>query len=199
MIDKVVEHLEQMASNQFYLVAGDATFDEVMRQAKIETAHGIVVATPDDADNLLIVLSARTLNPDIFIVVRVTTPENESKMIRAGANRVVSPYRMGGKHMANVMLRPHIADFIDNVTLDSGEELWMEEVKIAGNSTLVGKTVVESNIRQKTGVNLITIRLSATGKLHIPDQTVILTAGDDLIVLGTRSQLNALTELSHPT
>ena len=179
--------------NLTYLL-GDATKDEVLQQAGIDRAWGMLVCTGDDSRNLFIVLSARALNAKLYIVTRSINAENERKMRRAGANRVVSPYQIGGQHMANIMIRPHVTDFFDVVTLDGGIELWVEELVIGETSALIGKTVGEANIRQETGVTVIAMLRETTSS--IPDAHTRLQAGDELIVLGTREQLTRLEKLT---
>ncbi len=119
-------------------------------------------------------------------------------MERAGANRTVSPYDIGGKYMANIALRPHVTDFLDVVTLADGRlELWLEETTIDEASSLVGQTVVEAAIRQRTGVTLVALlRPAAGGHLVQPSADTRLQAGDRLIVLGSRPQLAALEALA---
>ncbi|MCA9919765.1 MAG: TrkA family potassium uptake protein, partial [Anaerolineales bacterium] len=179
--------------SQLYLV-GDATKDEVLHQAGIDRAWGLLICTGDDSRNLFIVLSARALNSDLYIVTRSVDAENERKMRRAGANRVVSPYQIGGQHMANIIVRPHVTDFFDVVTLDGGIELWVEELVIGENSSLIGKTVGKANIRQDTGVSIIAMWRG--GHSTIPDAQTMLHAGDELIVIGTREQLTKLEKLT---
>lgn len=197
----VVEHQPEQAdvarADGFIVLEGDGTRDEVLRDAGIDRAWGLVVATGHDGDNLLIILSARALNPKLYIVARSTGPDNESKLRRAGANRVVSPYQMGGRHIANLIIRPHITEFLDVVTLDGGVELWLEELTIAPRSELDGQTVIEANIRRRTGVMLIAIRRGETGTTHMPDENTRFAAADELIILGTREQLARLEELTN--
>ncbi|WP_420643293.1 potassium channel family protein [Candidatus Leptofilum sp.] len=173
---------------------GDATRDEVLLQAGINRAWGMLVCTGDDSRNLFIVLSARALNNNLYIVTRSVNADNERKMRRAGANRVVSPYQIGGQHMANIIIRPHVTDFFDVVTLDGGIELWVEELVIGENSPLIGQTVSDANIRQETGVSIIA--MWREGRSTIPDAHTILQAQDELIVIGTREQLSRLEILT---
>lgn len=173
---------------------GDATKDEVLQQAGIERAWGVLVCTGEDARNLFIVLSARALNADLYIVTRSVDAENDRKMRRAGANRVVSPYQIGGQHMANIIIRPHVTDFFDVVTLDGGIELWVEELVVGKASVLIGRTVGQSNIRQETGVSIIA--MLRENHSYIPDAHTVLQAGDELIVIGTRDQLAKLEGLT---
>ena len=178
------------------VVTGDATRDETLKQAGIERAQGLMVCGGNDSDNLFIVLSARTLNPNLFIVARSVDSENEGKMKRAGADKVVSPYHIGGRHMANLLSRPHVTDFLDVVTLDSGLELWLEDLHIDDDSVLVGQTVIEADLRRKTGTILVALLRGDDRKTFIPDENTRLQPDDELIVLGTREQLLRLEELA---
>ncbi|MCA9952248.1 MAG: potassium channel protein [Anaerolineales bacterium] len=196
IIDSDLELVARAREDGFATIHGDAASDDVLREAGLEKAWGVVVSTGEDSLNLFIVLSARTLNPDLYIVARAVNAENERKMVRAGADRVVSPYRIGGKHMANIMLRPHVTDFFDVVTLQGGQELWIEELVIADDSALIGQTVGQANVRRQTGVSMVALTSKVTGQTIVPDANTLLTAGDELIVLGTRDQLAALRELT---
>jgi len=195
ILDFDQEQIEDALTAGFTVLHADATKDDALIQAGIERAWGLIICTGDDARNLFIVLSARALNPSLYIVARTVDASNEQKMIRAGANRVVSPYRIGGKHMANIVVRPHVTDFLDVVTLDGGIELWLEELVIQPDSVLVGRTVGQSNIRRATGVTLVALLRSGGGTVT-PDADTTLEAGDELIVLGTREQLSKLEELT---
>lgn len=187
---------EQFIEAEIPVIIGDATQDDTLRQAGIESAKGMIVSAGNDSVNLFIVLSARTLNPNLYIVARSVNSENELKMRRAGANRVVSPYQLGGRYMANVLTRPHVTEFIGMVTLDSGIELWMEELKIGKDSILAGHTVVEADLRRRTGVTLVALLRQSKGATLMPDANTQLEIGDELIVLGTREQLAELEEIT---
>jgi voltage-gated potassium channel len=199
IIEKDNEQAEMPLALGLTVVIGDATIDETLKQAGIEKARGLMVCSGNDSDNLFIVLSARSLNPNLFIVARSVNAENENKMRRAGADRVVSPYKIGGRHMANLLSRPHVTDFLDVVTLDSGLELWLEELEIGETSVLAGKTVIEADLRRNTGAILIALLRGPERKTFIPDEKMRLEVGDELIVLGTREQLLKLEELADST
>ncbi|GAB4271946.1 MAG: potassium channel protein [Candidatus Promineifilaceae bacterium] len=199
IIDNDPQKIEKIIEDGFIAIEGDATNDDTLLQAGIQKAQGLIVSSSDDSLNLFIVLSARALNPDIFIVTRSINEANEPKMRRAGANRVVSPYQIGGKHMANIILHPHVTDFFDVVTFDGGIELWVEEVTIRPNSQLDGKTVGEMDIRRKTGVTLVALYRHQGQKAILPQADTRLHANDQLIVLGTREQLAKLVQLAKNT
>ncbi len=178
------------------ILAGDATSDDLLREAGIGRARGLLVCTGNDSDNLFIVLSGRSLNTEIYIVVRAFSPETEAKMVRAGANKVVSPYRIGGHHMANLAMRPRVMEFLDIVTLEGGIELGLEEVPITQESPLVGQTVIEADLRRQTGATLVALRRGATNLPLAQNLETRIEEGDVLIVLGTFEQLSALEALT---
>jgi voltage-gated potassium channel len=198
IIERDHELAREGAQNGQLILEGDATRDEVLRLAGVERAGGMLVSTGDDAVNLFIVLSARALNPEMFIVARSANPENERKMRQAGANRVVSPHRIGGQHMANIMIRPHVTDFFDVVTLDNGQELWLEELVLAAESPLCNQSIGEADIRRKTGVTIVAVIRHEGQSTITPKTNTRLESGDQLIMLGTRDQINSLEELARP-
>jgi voltage-gated potassium channel len=192
VIDRDATLISNMREQGIAAVWGDATSDDTLREAGIERASGLMACVGNDADNLFIVLSARTLNPKLHIVARTMNPETEAKMHRAGADRVVSPYKMGGRQMASILTRPNVTEFLDFVTLDSGLELWLEELRIQSDSPLSGRTVVEADLRKATGATLVALLRSSTGTTLTPEGSTRLEGGDVLIVLGTREQLTLL-------
>ncbi len=183
------------------VIDGDATDDDVLHQAGVTRAKGMLVTAGDDSVNLFIVLSARALNPDLFIIARSVAPGNEKKMLLGGANRVVSPYQIGGRYMANIAIRPHVTDFFEIATLDDGVEVWVEELVISADSELTGETVGDIDVRRRFGVTLVAVRhregpAGKRGSTVIPDASTYLQAGDELIVLGTRESLAQLEAIA---
>lgn len=198
IIDFDEQNVQEFLEQDWLYIFGDATNDEVLLQAGLERAKGLLVCTGDDANNLFIVLSARALNNDLNIVSRSTNPNNEAKILRAGANKVISPYRIGGQRMANIIIRPSVTDFFDVVTLDSGLELWLEDITIQLSSPLVGKTLTESNVRQQTGVTMIILNRKGQ-HIFTPGGNTRIEALDEILALGTREQLAALEKLANGT
>lgn len=196
VIEREHELIRAAIEQGLLAVEGDGTSDDVLRAAGIERAGGLLVSTGDDAVNLFVVLSARGLNGELFIVARSSNPENERKMRQAGANRVVSPHRIGGQHMANILIRPRVADFFDVVTLDNGQELWLEELVLDSASPLCGRTLGETDIRRQIGVTVVAVVRREGGSTITPRAGTVMEAGDQLIVLGTRDQLTDLERLT---
>jgi voltage-gated potassium channel len=198
LVERDHELARQGASDGLLILEGDATHDEVLRLAGVERAGGMLVSTGDDAVNLFVVLSARALNPALLIVARSANPDNERKMRQAGANRVVSPHRIGGQHMANIIMRPHVTDFFDVVTLDNGQALWLEELVLMPESPLCHQSIAEADIRRRTGVTIVALIRNEGQSTITPKAGTMLESGDQLIMLGTREQISALEELARP-
>jgi voltage-gated potassium channel len=174
-----------------YLQA-DATIEEVLGEAGIGQARGLVAAVGSDIENTYITLSARGLRPDLFIAARASRKENIAKLRRAGANRVVSPLGIGGRRMAMIALRPAVVDFIDTVMYSRGRELQLEDVGIGRDSPLVGSTMKAT--RGKVGIAILAIRRKAGKLIANPADEVIIAAGDRLLVMGTKKRLASLEE-----
>ena len=180
-------------------VIGDATEDETLYQAGITRARGLVSVLNSDADNVFVVLSARTLNPELMIVARATSEDAEKKLMKAGADRVVSPYSMAGYRIVSLLLRPNVVHFLDTALRSRDLELWLEEIEIAENSPLVGKTLEEAAIRSRTGANILAIIRPTEHRLVDWSPSLRLQSGDILIVLGRQEQIAALAELAGDT
>jgi voltage-gated potassium channel len=142
------------------------------------------------------VLSARALRPDLLIVARATTPEAESKLKAAGADRVISPYEIGGRRIAAAVIQPTIVDFLDVAMTGDEVSLAMDEVVVSESSSLVGQALIDSGIRRQSGAVVLGIK-SAEGQLNSnPAASTVINSGDVLIALGTVQQLKALAQLA---
>jgi len=196
VIDRNPEVLERCERKGVLSVEGDATDDEVLLQAGIERAKGLVTVLESDADNLFVVVSARTLNPRLQVVTRATTEAAARKLRRAGADRVVEEYAMAGHRIVSHLLRPHVIDFLDAALRTEELELWLEEIRVAEGSPLVGKTLAEANIRSLTGANVLAVARHQDERIVDWSPQLRLQAGDILIALGRREQLEALVALA---
>ena len=180
-----------LAEEQGYLcLPGDATNDKLLIEAGIERTRGLVAAVGSDVDNTYITLSARGLRPDLFIEARASSEETETKLKRAGADRVVSPNSIGARRMAMLALRPTVVDFIDTVTYGRGRELEMENVAVGSDSPLVGQTV--EAIRNQTKAAILAISKKGGKPSANPPGDRVIEVGDRLIIIGTKEQLKAL-------
>jgi voltage-gated potassium channel len=175
---------------------GDATSDAVLARAGVQRARALVAVVGSDADNLYITMSARLLNEKLFIVARAENESAEQKLVRAGANRVVSPYVIGGTRVAQAVLRPAVVDFIELATRTQHLELQIEETAIAPRSRLAGMTLKDSRIRQDMGIILVAIKKPAGQMLFNPSPEATLEARDILITLGNRAQLDELQRIA---
>lgn len=177
-----------------FLITGDATDDEVLRRAGIGEARGLVVALDSDADGLWVTLSARAINPELFIVSRSNGAGAGPKLLQAGADRVVNPHKIGGTRMASLMLQPNVADFIGESMSDRHYEVRMSEAPVRANSTLVDRMLGDCGLVAATGITVMAVRRSDGSFAHHPDADYVLRDGDVLITLGTTDQQAALEE-----
>ena len=175
---------------------GDATDDHVLRKAGVERAKVLVTVAASDAANLYITMSARLLSEKLFIVARSEESESEPKLLRAGANRVVSPYVIGGQRMAMAVLRPNVMDFIELATRSDYMELQIEESRIEPGSALAGRSLKDSRVRQDLGVIIVAIKKPDGRMVFNPPSEETMEAGDLLITLGHRDQLDRLETLA---
>ena len=145
-------------SNDWLMLVGDATQEQTLRQVHIERARGLVAATTTDATNLYIVLTARSLNPNLRIIARASEEDAEKHLLKAGADSVVSPYHFAGQRIAQSFLRPHVVSFLDTATTHLGMDLEIGEIQVGVNSEFAGKTLGSSHIRQERGVIILAIK-----------------------------------------
>lgn len=192
IVEEDADICQQLEESGYLYVHGDATRDEVLLQAGIRQAKGLVTAVTSDSANVYITLTARGLNPDLFILARASEEGSEIKLKRAGANKVVSPYTIGASRMAHAMLRPTVVDFIEIATGDQDIELQLEEIRVAPDSALSGTTLLSSDIRKKHGIIIVGIRKDGEKILFNPGSSTSISAGDTLITLGERTAIKEL-------
>lgn len=195
IIEQAPDHIEQIEACHYLYLNLDATADSTLLKAGLQRAKGLVTAVSSDADNVFIALSAKGLRPDIFILARASDTKNEDKLLRAGASRVVCPYQMGGRRMAEILRRPTVVDFIDKTMVNSELDLKMEEAVIGPASSLIGKTIVTSNLRQDFGVIIVAIKKTTDEMIYNPMPSEILDAGDVIVVIGKKDGLRRMEEI----
>lgn len=194
VVDKEGQAVEWARQMGYPVVEGDAGDDEVLRQAGILRATGLVAAVESDAANLFVVLTARTLNPNLSIVARADSEASAEKLEVAGADRVLSLYSLGGRLIAQTLLRPDVVDFLEAVMYDESLQLFLEDLTVGAGSSLAASTVGEARIREQTGVNILGLK-HGEDVLISPDSEHPLHPGDVLVALGTRRQLEELENL----
>lgn len=193
VIEKDEEESKSLDELQYMRLEGDAADDDVLQSAGIDRAKGLVSVVASDADNLYITLTARGLNPSLYIMARSSGgPGVQTKLKRAGASKVISPYSIGARRMAHLIVRPTVSDFID-LTMRAGElDLMMEELKVSAASHLNGKNLIESEIRKKYDVIVVAIKRQDGVMLFNPRSETVIMAGDILIVLGANEHILGL-------
>jgi voltage-gated potassium channel len=179
------------------VLMGDATDESVLEGANLKTARSLIAAASSDAENVYIALTARGINPDLYIVARANDQAAERQMMRAGVNKVVSPALIGSHRMAQAAMSPAVADFIELTTMTESLDLVFEQVRIEPGSTLAGKKIKDSGIRSEHSVMIVAIT-DHLGKMHFnPDGNQDLHVGDLLIAIGTGVGLKKLAEISN--
>jgi voltage-gated potassium channel len=190
VIDNRPECTTRAEQAGYLYLEGDATSDEILKEAGIERARGLVASLGSDIDNTYITLSARGLYPSLFITARASDAEAEKKLRRTGANRIVSPNSIGARRMAMLALRPTVMDFLDTITRRRGPALQMENVAIDSNSTLNGLTI--EDIKRCSRATILALNRKTGTLLANPRDEEKVTAGDSLIIMGTSDQLATL-------
>lgn len=186
-----VRHAEERG---YLLLEGDATDDAVLERAGIRRATGLVVTTGNDATNMYIVLSARVLNPGLTIVSRAVDDASVTKLVRAGANRAISPYAIGGHRLAHLILKPTVVDFFETAMRTGDQALNIEDLAVTSESPAVGQTLATLAIRRMTGATILAVLRDGTPLVSPPGDFVVAT-GDQLLALGTREQLSQLERM----
>lgn len=193
VIDMKEGNVQTCIQRGYLALQGDATSDDVLQEAGIRQAKGLLVATEEDAHNISITLSARHLNSKLFIVARANHRETEAKLKLAGADRVHSPYTMSGHRMTQIALQPGVVDFLDVLTRAERTDLAIEELDLAATSPLVGRTLVDAQKTMRHGMMIVAVKKA--GRI-IPGATadISLAAGDTVIIVGQSEQLAAFEQ-----
>ena len=193
MIENADAKRQRFTTENWLVIAGDATQEQTLRQAQIERARGLIAATTTDATNLYIVLTARGLNPHLKIIARASEDNAEKHLLTAGADSVVSPYSFAGQRIAQSLLRPHVVSFLDTATTHLGMDLEIGEIQITEKSVFAGKTIESSRIRQERGVIVLAIKRREGMRFNpAPDERI--EPDDCLIAMGEPAQLRQLEQ-----
>jgi voltage-gated potassium channel len=196
VMDSNPDSIEKLEESGYLFDGADATRDSTLRSVGVEKAKGLVAVLSSDAENVFATLSAKYLNPNIFVVARAIEFDTESKLLKAGADRVVKPYELGGVRMAEILLRPGVMDFIDVVARDKKIDLEIEEITVREGSAMHKKTLAELPLRSE--LNIIIVAIQNEEKelfVYNPKSDTIVDEGNKLIAIGERANLTKLSAL----
>jgi voltage-gated potassium channel len=194
VIDRNGERVQEVLLQGGLAVEADASSEEVLKRVRIDRARGLITAVSTDAENVYTVLSARLLRPDLLIIARAGSDDAFRKLKRAGADRVISPYQIGGLQMAQTALRPAVVDFVHLATSSDHLDLAMEQVRIHPDAALADQTIGGANLRQRFGVVVVGV-LRAEGKMDFnPAPDTVMRPGDQLVVLGPPDRVKQFEE-----
>ena len=196
VIDKDETVFQNIENNDFAFITGDANEDEVLIRAGINSANCLICALPNDSENVFVVLSARQINPKIRIISRASEESSYSKLKLAGANNVILPDRIGGDHMASLVVVPDLLEFVDNLSIVGDQTINIEEISVEQlYDTKQQKTILELDLRKHTGCNVIGFK-DENGNYHInPEANQKLVPGSKIIVLGKPEQIQKLNSI----
>jgi len=195
IVDQDENRVEWAMKSGMLAVVADATDDETLKEAGVLRAKGLIATLQSDADNLFVILSAKALKPSLLVSARIASEQSEKKMRLAGADYVFAPYDMTGNRMAQVMLKPHVFQFIDFTTKGMGLDVGIEQVRVPEKSDYVSKSLLETNIRKELGIIVLAIRKADGQMLFNPPAEAAIAAGDHLIVMGEANDLRRLEQV----
>jgi len=192
IVDKNPERVEKAMMAAMLAVAADSTRDDTLRSVGVERARGLVSALATDADNLFVILSAKNLNPNLYVATRAGEEEAEDKLRRAGADAVFAPYTTAGYRLAQAVLRPHVFQFFDVATKSMGLDVIIEQVRVPESSEYVSRSLEQTNIRRDLGVIVLAIRKGDGRMVFNPPAETVISGSDHLIVMGEPKNLRTL-------
>jgi len=196
VIENDIDAIETLKEMDVMYILDDATKEEVLLDARVKEAKGLIACLAKDADNLFVVLTARELNVKMHIVARSHEERSDKKLRRAGANNTVSPDEIGGKKMAAMMLSPNVQFFVDNIIDTKNMSIDMEEVVIKEESELIGKKLRDAKISEKAGLIVLAIRRENDVFIFNPKADEVLRLEDKMIVVGSKDQIKSLKKMS---
>lgn len=195
LVDIEPKTVQSLVDEGFIALEGDATADEILVEAGLERAAGLVAALPHDADNVFVALTAKGINPHVFVVSTATKIESVSKLKRAGVNYVVSPNITAANRMASVLMRPSVVDFLDATLAGDDSDLQMDEFRIQPGSALDNVALKDADLRRRSGAIIVSVKRQGKTMIN-PEPTHVFAGGDILVVMGTREQINKMGELA---
>ena len=196
VIERDKELIEELERENILYIEGDATDDEALEKAALHNAKSLITALPSDADNLFVVLSARQLNKQMTIISRASSESSYKKLIIAGANNIIMPDKIGGQHMASLVVTPDLVEFVERLAILEEGSTNLEEISINDlPSEFLYKTILDLDLRKQTGCNVIGFKTSENEYVINPEATTELTPNTNLIVLGRPNQIKKLRQI----
>lgn len=191
--DNVINRVRQ--NPELLYIRGDATHEDTLGQARIQHARALIATTPNDADNVFVVLTARSMNPGLTVISRASELESQMKLKRAGATNVIMPERIGGQRMAKLVHQPDVVEFLEYILLQKIKDVSLEELSCRNLAQrFVGKSIGELKVREVSGANIIGLKISGARYVFNPDPSTILSRNDQLFVLGNLEQIEKLNK-----
>ena len=189
--DNVISRIRENPDLLYF--KGDATHEEVLEQVRVHTARALIATTPNDADNVFVVLTARSMNPGMTVISRASELESQMKLKRAGATNVIMPERIGGQRMAKLVHQPDVVEFMEYILLQKTKDVSLEELSCKNLAIrFVGKSIADLRVREMSGANIIGLKISGARYVFNPDPKMILSRNDQLFVLGNPDQIYKL-------
>lgn len=195
VIERDETQIEALERAGYLYLVGDSSSDEVLHEAGIARAVGIIAVVSTDAENVYTTLTAKFVNPQILVVARALGEDSEPKLRAAGADRVIKPYELVGRRIAQLVLRPSIVEFMDTIARTQGKDISIEEITIDDSSALIGETLLSSPIRKDLNIIIIAVRRADGEFIYNPGSSLQFRAQDRLIAVGEGSKLSALAGL----
>ncbi len=192
VIEREAAQAEYLDREGYLYIIGDSSSDEVLKQAGIERARGIITVVSTDAENVYTTLTAKVINPSILVVARALADDSETKLRTAGADRVIKPYELVGRRIAQLVLRPSIVEFMDTIARTKGKDISIEEVAISQGSSLIGETLLSSPIRKDLNIIIVAVRRTDGDFVYNPGSGLDFREGDRLIAVGEQEKLQQL-------
>lgn len=192
--DNVISRIRE--DRELLYIKGDATHEEVLEQARIYDARALIATTPSDADNVFVVLTARSMNPGMIVISRASEMGSQMKLKRAGATNVIMPERIGGQRMAKLVHQPDVVEFLEYILLQKTQDVSLEEIPCRNLAQqFVGKSISDLKVREVSGANIIGIKTGGARYIFNPDPKMIVSRNDQLFVLGSPAQVKKMKEM----
>ena len=195
VIERDADQTEFLEREGYLYIIGDSSSDAVLKQAGIERARGIITVVSTDAENVYTTLTAKVINPSILVVARALAEDSETKLRTAGADRVIKPYELVGRRIAQLVLRPSIVEFMDTIARAQGKDISIEEVTVSEGSPLIGETLLSSPIRKDLNIIIVAVRRSDGDFIYNPGSGLDFREGDRLIAVGEQEMLQRLSQV----